>query len=491
MGDPAMQALGQMGQPPNPAPNPGAPPGQGAAPGQGVQGAQGGPEGQPPPPQSNLQPIASPAPDPIISASTGQLLLKAQRQEELANSFNRDMQLISSGFGTGEQQRAKTAALSGMLGPSNVLGQIAEIQKLQQTGFEAHQQQQFAANAEQALLAQGYSPQVAHAMAFNPQLATSALTPSDLQKNVEFYVQNARANNVPESVIQDNVQQIITQSIGHQDPIQKDFNQAWNLARKQNPTLSDSQILAQNPELKDLITYQGAKTQEGKVMADAAEDKNNAIVGYTSMDNNYKNVESALDWLNAHPAAAATAIHYPDWTTRGIPGEAAQWLSSWLPGSIQPVTEDVAKASGYLDQLRNATSAEKMSEMKNIRTQREFNAIGGSVSNLWSKNASAGDIADQLKRLQTQTYNGHATGIMAAGKSLSGANSKYSGYGDSVYTQKMLPNGKINPVYNGGSDPNNFKGMSQDEAQKAYNNLNEGEIYVGTDGRQYTKHEVK
>jgi hypothetical protein len=98
-GDPASKYLNLANQPnPNPQLQPGAAPSP--------SGGQGAPSpdqgGQTPPQTSNVSPVSLPAPDPINNASTAQLLLQAQRQEEAAAGFEHGIHEISAGFGTAE-----------------------------------------------------------------------------------------------------------------------------------------------------------------------------------------------------------------------------------------------------------------------------------------------------------------------------------------------------------------------------------------------------
>jgi hypothetical protein len=106
------------------------PPAGGALPGQG-----GAPAAAP-----AAAPAPGYAPDPVVMQNNAKTLLQAQQMEDLAADFNYNMRVISSGFGTAQQQASKMAALNGGPGATDLLGQLGQIQGIQKSTFQQQQE---------------------------------------------------------------------------------------------------------------------------------------------------------------------------------------------------------------------------------------------------------------------------------------------------------------------------------------------------------------
>ena len=296
-GDPSQQ-IGQALAGPNPNPQP---PAAGVPSPTGAPGPAGAPPGVNPSPSAPpLPPAQAYAPDPA-NASTIALLLKVHQQDLASNDINRNIQLMSSGFGTAQQQHDKMALVnSAGEGGGDTLQALGQITKLQGEQMELQQKQRFQASAD--LLAQtvgGFKPGQGALMSSDPELFNTIIarkvadqSPTELGKNINAYVTQARAANIPESQIQSNVQMAYVGGMGgSQDAASQDMMRDRASFLQANPNQPVPSYLTNIEEYKGHIA---TTLQKGKdVQADQA--------NFSTAKNAYDRMIGDTKGLLAHP----------------------------------------------------------------------------------------------------------------------------------------------------------------------------------------------
>ena len=254
-----------------------------------------------------------------------------------------------------------------------------------------------------------------------------------------------------------------------------DDRRQWMMA---NPGKTFADMIAARPELANEIAYTGAKTEEGKQMAQAGEDKLTAVQTFPKVDQAYAPVEANIDWLNdpAHRAAVEKAIATPGAFTRDAAGN----LIAKSVGGIVGINQDVLDARSKLDFLKNELYKDNFTGTHNIRSNTEANKIAGAATNLDTQTNSPQTIDQQLTNLKTQIYRERANGYASAGKVVP---YKYNGLADSTY---LNPSSKL---YNGGSEevPADLSKMSDADATAAVQRLPSGRAFIGPDGQVHTR----
>ena len=440
-----------------PNPNPLAQQGQGAQPG--TVDALGNPSPSGPPPGSNLAPAAVTQPDPV-NASYAADLMRYDRMNKLSDDLNRNLQGVAAGFGTAQQQASKTAALGQGGGVGDSLGALAKIQGMQDTTVADNEHARFMASAAQfaQTLSTSLGPvsvQEATTIMNSPDLMKSFgaaagstvganATETDMVKNAEAATKAwAQAN--PNATAQDIANykaNLISQgAAGNLSAAGKslmDDRRQWMQA---NPGKSFADMIAAKPELANEIAYTAAKTEEGKMTAQAGEDKMTAATTFPKVNQAYSQVESTIDWLNdpAHRAAVQKAIATPGLFTRDTLGN----IISSSVGGLSGIDQDVLDARSKLDYLKNELYKDNFTGTHNIRSNTEANKIAGAATNLDTKTNSAATINQQLTQLQQQVYREQANAAAAAGKVVP---YKYHGLADQTY---LDPKSRL---YQGGSE---------------------------------------
>ena len=409
--------------------------------------------------QPNLAPPAVTQPDPV-NASYAADLMKYQRQSALAEDLNRNIQGVAAGFGTAQQQASKQAAL-GRDGVGGGIGDLAKIQAMQDQTIQDNEHARFMSNAAvfaQTLsqsLGRPVSVQEATTIMNSPDLMKSFgsaagstvganATETDMVKNAEAATKAwAQAN--PNATAQDIANykaNLISQgAAGNLSAAGKslmDDRRQWMQA---NPGKSFADMIAAKPELANEIAYTAAKTEEGKMNAQAGEDKMTAATTFPKVNQAYNQVESTIDWLNdpAHRAAVQKAIATPGLFTRDTLGN----IISSSVGGLSGIDQDVLDARSKLDYLKNELYKDNFTGTHNIRSNTEANKIAGAATNLDTKTNSAATINQQLTQLQQQVYREQANAAAAAGKVVP---YKYHGLADQTY---LDPKSRL---YQGGSE---------------------------------------
>ena len=112
----------------------------------------------------------------------------------------------------------------------------------------------------------------------------------------------------------------------------------------------------------------------------------------------------------------------------------------------------------------------------------EFRTLGQAATGGLDAAASQADFRRAIMDIQNKLLDAQATNELAVGHRLTG---KLVGHGNQDLTKSTL-NGKANPFYNGGSQDNDFSGMSDADAVDAVKKLHTGDQYISPDGKART-----
>ena len=441
-----------------PNPNPLFQQGQGAQPG--TVDSLGNASPSAPPPGSNMAPPASTQPDPVNNSYIADLLA-ASRRDANAQTFNEGLDQMAASFGTAQQQASKQAKLRNDGTVGGGLGDLAKIQAMQDQTIQDNEHARFMGNAAtfaQTLsqsLGRPVSVQEATEIMNNPKTldqfggaaagaVQSNATQSDMVKNVNEATRAwaaANPNATPQDIANYKAQLLSQGAAGNLSAAGKslmDDRRQWMQA---NPGKSFADMIAAKPELANEIAYSAAKTEEGKMNAQAGEDKMTAATTFPKVNQAYSQVEATVDWLNdpAHRTAVQKAIATPGMFTRDTFGNLIASSASGLTG----IDQDVLDARSKLDYLKNELYKDNFTGTHNIRSNTEANKIAGAATNLDTKTNSAATINQQLTQLQQQVYREQANAAAAAGKVVP---YKYHGLADSTY---LDPKSRL---YQGGSE---------------------------------------
>ena len=204
-----------------------------------------------------------------------------------------------------------------------------------------------------------------------------------------------------------------------------DDRRQWMMA---NPGKTFADMIAARPELANEIAYTGAKTEEGKQMAQAGEDKLTASQSFPKVDQSYTQAESNIDWLNQHKDAVLKAVNTPDAFTKDTFGNL---VYKFVPTSWTGISDEVLQARSKIDWLKNQLYQENFTGTKNLRSNTEANKLGASATNLDTKTNDANTVNNQLEQLQQGIYRAKANNFASAGKVIP---TKYEGLADSTFT---------------------------------------------------------
>ena len=517
-----------------PNPNPLFQQGQGAQPG--AVDSTGSPVPQPPP-GGNLAPAATTGPDPVNQANIAKLTqpdpsfmadqMRYQRVNALSNDLNRNLQGIAAGFGTAQQQASKQQALAGGGGGvGDSLGELAKMQAIQDKTISDNEHARFMGNA--AVFAQMLSQQLGRPVSvpeaqiymndpdFSKQIAQavgSNATQTEVGKNADAAVRGwaaAHRDATPADIANFRAQYLANSAPLNANAIVPEDEKKWTHARAaeadslrtQHPDWTPTQIqqavdaqippsiLAQGagstPEETAYFQYAATERAAGRVPADfmawkgqvaaktagdvdqakaAADFKSTALEDYIPLKSKYDRLQPFVDTLMSDPGAAQEALA----SFRPTTGKWAIPLGA---------TENVRRAAIALQALQSELKAEQLSGTKNVRNGMEFSTLGQAVTAGLDAAAPPDDFRRAIMDIQNKFLDAQATNELADGHRLTG---KLVGHGNQDLTKSTL-NGKANPFYNGGSQDNDFSGMSQADAVDAVKKLHTGDRYISPDG---------
>jgi hypothetical protein len=397
----AQLAQALAGQQPNPQPGAGGAPSPSAAPGGSSAGPGASQQGQPIPPAQVY------GPDPA-NASTIQLLLKVHQQDALSSDLNNRIAGISASFGTGQQQHDKMAALQQLGGiQDDRLGALGEIQKLQAGQQQLDQHNRFIAGADvmgQQLL--GLKP------GQGAWLAQSGQLPEIMQSHFRAMEPTEAIKNYDQARAEMQKLGMSNAEINQQMPPQM-------LLLGPNPDIGQRQYMQESitaaqagKQMPDYPTWQAQHAAAGSAMTTQAKDvqefKDTATQDYTNVKSKLDANRQVVDQLLANPDATMKALKYPEFLTTG------------KIGAISPVDQAVKDQAIAINKLRAGLTGESLSNVKNVRNQREFQTLGqAATAGLNAANSPEG-LQSALQDIKNKFLDAQATAEMTVGHKLTG-----------------------------------------------------------------------
>ena len=391
------------------------------------------------------------------------MYMQLQQHDQASNQFYNGLALLSAGMYPGRNPNASMRWAQGMQqDPNSMFNSLVQIRGMQQQQASLDAFNRSIPDAAKQLgitedEVRAYGPEAIKSML---DAQRQAQAPTEAMKNANAAAAAYKAANpdASDADVADYKSGILAQTVSNMDPATRAWTNAVRLWRAD----PDNKGKPLPPEMKDPLTYSGAVTEQGKMVAQAGEERASAITSYPSIAPVWENAVKNIDWLTNpdHKDAVTFAIQHP--TLSG------SWQGSTVGGYT--VGQDALDARGYLDTLGNQQFRSGMQDVKNVRTQTEANKIGGSMTNLDRPTNSQTVIDGELGRLKDLAYRGYATVTAAAGKQVP---YKYKGLADPTYLNKS------SPFYNGGTEeaPDNTVRTEADIAK-----LPHGRAFVIPDG---------
>jgi hypothetical protein len=440
------------------------------------------------------------APDPQ-NANTIALLLKVHQQDAISNDLNRNIQGIAAGFGTAQQQASKQAALANMGPGDDRLRALGEIEKITAEQTAQNNAAQFKAGAAgMAAMFPGMTPQQLQWLSSNPaamnDLVSShvrSLEPTDAVKNVgaaaTAYAQSKGYDPNPanwtaeqQADVAGYKSNMLSGVIGGQTPVEKDLRNDIRMWQMAHPGGTPEQMYAEHPNWTTLTGYAADKTEATKTAALAATDRLQSKANLTDVEKTIQPINQTIDRLLDPNNFNSTvkAIQTPANLTTGSTGEGLGMLHG-LTGGSAGVDPNTLTMKNYVDQLQKQLSGEGMKNMKNIRTQKEFDTISAAAGGpVFSQTASADQIRQGLLDLKNKFGLAHANAIAAAGGVVPAE------YGDQINSNYL---DHTSPLYNGATVEKvpDLSSLSGADADRAVAALPKGSKFRGPDGQIHTR----
>ena len=275
------QGQGQPGSPQGPRPLAGAngPPGGPPGP-QGAPAAPGGAPGQQQPqPQQPPQPQAYQSPPDLT-----QMYMALSQRDQASNQFYNGLALLSAGMYPGRNPGASMKWAQGMQqDPNSMFNSLVQINQMQQ---QANQLQAFQRSIPDAAKQLGITED--EVRAYGPEAIKSMLdaqrqaqAPTDAMKNANAAAAAYKSANpdASDADVADYKSGILAQTVSNMDPATR----AWSNAVRVWKSNPDNKGKPLPPEMKDPLTYSGAVTEQGKMVAQAGEERASAITSYPSI----------------------------------------------------------------------------------------------------------------------------------------------------------------------------------------------------------------
>jgi hypothetical protein len=189
-------------------------------------------------------------------------------------------------------------------------------------------------------------------------------------------------------------------------------------------------IEAQNQS--NLQVQAATKEAQGK---DVEEFKNSGIQDFSAASQKLTDSEAGVDQLLKNMPATMQALQYPDLLTTSK-------LSAWLPFGPSEAAKQQAIA---MQKLEAGLTGESLSNVKNVRNQREFSTLGEALTAGLNANNGQDGVQQALQAIKQKMAIAHAQVYATAGKQIP---NQYSGLADPAYTSPTL-HGAPNPYYTG------------------------------------------
>jgi hypothetical protein len=334
--------------------------------------------------------------------------LKVHQQDALSSDLNNRIAGISASFGTGQQQHDKMAALQQLGGiQDDRLGALGEIQKLQAGQQQLDQHNRFIAGADvmgQQLL--GLKP------GQGAWLAQSGQLPEIMQSHFRSMEPTEAIKNYDQARAEMQKLGMSNAEINQQMPPQM-------LLLGPNPDIGQRQYMQESmaaaqagKPMPDYPTWQAQHAAAGSAMTTQAKDvqefKDTATQDYTGVKSKLDLDRQVVDQLLSNKDATMEALKLPDFLTTSK-------AASWLP--VDPVVKQQALA---ISQLKAGLTGESLSNVKNVRNQREFQTLGQAATAGLNPNNTPKGLEDALNDIKNKFLDAQATAEMTVGHKLTG-----------------------------------------------------------------------
>ena len=174
--------------------------------------------------------------------------------------------------------------------------------------------------------------------------------------------------------------------------------------------------------------------QEGQAK-DVEEFKNSGIQDFSAANQKLTDTQTGVDQLLKNMPATMKALSDPDILTT------SKW-AAWNP--LGP-SEEVKQQAIAIQKLEAGLTGESLSNVKNVRNQREFSTLGEALTAGLNANNGPQGVQDALNAIKQKMAVAHAQVYATAGKQIP---NQYAGLADPTFTSPTL-NGKPNPYYTG------------------------------------------
>ena len=201
----------------------------------------------------------------------------------------------------------------------------------------------------------------------------------------------------------------------------------WNAL----PPDAKMKILEQRAQ-SSLAVSQAA--QEGQAK-DVEEFKNSGIQDFSAANQKLTDTQTGVDQLLKNMPATMKALSDPDILTT------SKW-AAWNP--LGP-SEEVKQQAIAIQKLEAGLTGKSLSNVKNVRNQREFSTLGEALTAGLNANNGPQGVQDALNAIKQKMAVAHAQVYATAGKQIP---NQYAGLADPTFTSPTL-NGKPNPYYTG------------------------------------------
>ena len=177
--------------------------------------------------------------------------------------------------------------------------------------------------------------------------------------------------------------------------------------------------------------------QEGQAK-DVEEFKNSGIQDFSAANQKLTDTQTGVDQLLNNMPATMKALSDPDILTT------SKW-AAWNP--LGP-SEEVKQQAIAIQKLEAGLTGESLSNVKNVRNQREFSTLGEALTAGLNANNGPQGVQKALEAIKQKMAVAHAQVYATAGKQIP---NQYAGLADPTFHVSPTLNGKPNPYFTTGA----------------------------------------
>ena len=369
---------------------------------------------------ANVAKLANP-PDPSYAAD----MMRYQRMGQLSDSLNHSIYGIAAGFGTAQQQAAKQAALRGDGTVGGGLGDLMNIQKMQEATTAENERARFMGNAQvfadslSRALGRPVSLPEAQMIQNSPEMMKavtgavgSNIETTGTQKDADAATKAWAAANptATEQQKADYKANLIAGGMGGSD-----------LGQRQYLAERSAALAAGQKDFPDYPTWQADRATQAKVKQDLSMDRENATQALPDVNRQLSDVESKVDEIIKDP---------------NLDSLMGKWTPNSGPLSLVTATEG---QRALAQKISNLMSTDYSQGFKiggaSRKTQFELGQLSAALNgSLGSFNLSPADYRNGLVELKNKFRTSHANAYGETGD-VSSMPSSLQGYLDSAYRQ--------------------------------------------------------